>query len=251
MTVEVSVISTSSLGDRSYLATDGTVAVVIDPQRDIDRVLAEAGRLGARITHVAETHIHNDYVSGGLHLARVVGAEYLVNAADTVDFDRHPVTDGDIIDVSDAMRLRVVATPGHTFHHLSFILDAADGDRLEPHRRLHRRLHALRHHRPPRPARPRTRPHPRPPPARTPCAAWPTCSPTAPKSGPPTASAASAPPPRPTPPPPPSAGKSSRTPRCGSPPTTSSPRPSPASTPTPPTTPTWASPTAPAPPPST
>jgi len=132
MTVQVSVISTSSLGDRSYLATDGTVAVVIDPQRDIDRVLAEAGRLGVRITHVAETHIHNDYVSGGLHLARVVGAEYLVNAADTVDFTRRDVRDGDTIDVSDAMRVRVVATPGHTFHHLSFILDTAGDDGWNP-----------------------------------------------------------------------------------------------------------------------
>ncbi|NYF60014.1 MBL fold metallo-hydrolase [Micromonospora purpureochromogenes] len=123
MTLEVSVIATSSLGDRSYLASDGTVAIVIDPQRDIDRVMYLAGEKGVRITHVVETHIHNDYVSGGLELARVTGARYLVAAADEVGFDRMPVSDGDQVPVSDSLRLRVIATPGHTFHHLSYVLD--------------------------------------------------------------------------------------------------------------------------------
>jgi hydroxyacylglutathione hydrolase len=52
--IDVEVIETSSLGDRSYLATDGEVAVVVDPQRDVDRVLAVAGRLGVRISHVVD-----------------------------------------------------------------------------------------------------------------------------------------------------------------------------------------------------
>ncbi|WP_435831572.1 MBL fold metallo-hydrolase [Catellatospora methionotrophica] len=125
--VEVQVVETSSLGDRSYLAHDGRVAVVIDPQRDIDRVLAHAGRLGVRITHVAETHLHNDYVSGGLALARLTGARYLVAAGDQVGFDRLPVTDGDEVTVSERIRLAVVATPGHTFHHLSFVLRGPAG----------------------------------------------------------------------------------------------------------------------------
>ncbi|GIJ80015.1 Glyoxylase, beta-lactamase superfamily II [Micromonospora phaseoli] len=128
MTVQVSVIATSSLGDRSYLATDGRTAVVVDPQRDVDRVMQLAGAVGARITHVIETHIHNDYVSGGLELARLTGARYLVAAADEVGFDRLPVADGDVIEVSEAVQIRAVATPGHTFHHLSYVLDeAADG----------------------------------------------------------------------------------------------------------------------------
>lgn len=46
MAVEVFVIATSSLGDRSYLASDGRQAVVVDPQRDIDRVLYLAGEKG-------------------------------------------------------------------------------------------------------------------------------------------------------------------------------------------------------------
>ena len=123
--VEVAVIDTPALGDRSYLAHDGEVALVIDPQRDIDRVLALAAARGVRITHVFETHLHNDYVTGGLALARATGAAYHVNQADPVTFDRVPVTDGDVIEVSPVLRVRVLATPGHTFTHLSYALEAA------------------------------------------------------------------------------------------------------------------------------
>lgn len=132
MAVDVSVIATSSLGDRSYLAADGRVAIVVDPQRDIDRILYLAGAKGVRITHVVETHLHNDYVSGGLELARITGAHYLVAAADQVGFDRTPVTDGDVVAVSDGLRLRVIGTPGHTFHHLSYVLDEAAGGGWQP-----------------------------------------------------------------------------------------------------------------------
>jgi glyoxylase-like metal-dependent hydrolase (beta-lactamase superfamily II)/rhodanese-related sulfurtransferase len=117
--IDIVVIDTPSLGDRSYLATDGSVAIVIDPQRDIDRVLALAQSRGVLITHVFETHIHNDYVTGGLALALATGAAYHVNGADQVSFDRIPVAGGDKIDVGE-MRVLVIATPGHTFNHLSY-----------------------------------------------------------------------------------------------------------------------------------
>jgi hydroxyacylglutathione hydrolase len=125
LTVEV--IETSSLGDRSYLASDGDVAVVVDPQRDVDRVIAAAGRLGVRIALVLDTHVHNDYVSGGLDLARLTGAEYGLAAADEVPFDRRPLSDGDVVELSAHLRVRAVATPGHTFHHLSYVLEGEDG----------------------------------------------------------------------------------------------------------------------------
>jgi len=122
--VEVLQIETPSLGDRSYLVHDGSVGLVIDPQRDIDRVTSLAAEHGVRITHVAETHVHNDYLTGGLALARATGATYLVNEADPVRFTRSPLRDGDSIPVGDAMRVRVLATPGHTFTHLSYVLEA-------------------------------------------------------------------------------------------------------------------------------
>ena len=124
---EILTIDTSTLGDRSYLAHDGTVALVVDPQRDIDRILDLAARHRVRIAHVFETHIHNDYVSGGLALAQVTGAEYHLNGEDAVTFERHPIGDGDTVQVSPHLRVRALATPGHTFTHLSYALDV-DGE---------------------------------------------------------------------------------------------------------------------------
>ena len=126
---DIVTIQTPSLGDRSYLVTDGVTGFVVDPQRDIDRVLALAADRGIAVTRVFETHIHNDYVTGGLALARATGAAYHVNAADPVAFERDPVADGDVLPVGRSMRVRVIATPGHTFTHLAYALeDAATGE---------------------------------------------------------------------------------------------------------------------------
>ncbi|KRE34656.1 MBL fold metallo-hydrolase [Mycobacterium sp. Soil538] len=119
--MHVSIIETSSLGDRSYLVDHGGIAVVIDPQRDIDRVLTLAEERGVTITHVLETHIHNDYVTGGLELARTVDAEYVVPAGDEVGYERRPARDGDFVDAGP-IRLQVMHTPGHTHHHVSYVL---------------------------------------------------------------------------------------------------------------------------------
>jgi glyoxylase-like metal-dependent hydrolase (beta-lactamase superfamily II)/rhodanese-related sulfurtransferase len=123
--INVYIVETPGLGDRSYLATDGQVAVVIDPQRDIERVLAVADGLGVRVTHVLETHMHNDYVSGGLALARATGAVYVVAAAEDVTFEHLGVADGDEF-VSGAIRIGVVATPGHTAHHVAYVATQAE-----------------------------------------------------------------------------------------------------------------------------
>ncbi|GAC1530455.1 MAG: MBL fold metallo-hydrolase [Acidimicrobiales bacterium] len=116
-------IETPGLGDRSYLIHDGVVGAVIDPQRDIDRILDIAAAAEIRITHVAETHIHNDYVTGGLELAGKTGATYLVAGEDEVDYHRRSVADGDVVEVG-GFSLRVLATPGHTAHHVSYVAQA-------------------------------------------------------------------------------------------------------------------------------
>jgi glyoxylase-like metal-dependent hydrolase (beta-lactamase superfamily II)/rhodanese-related sulfurtransferase len=123
--LDVSIIETSGLGDRSYLVSDGQVAVAIDPQRDIDRVLERAGDV--RITHVLETHIHNDYVTGGLALSAATGAEYVLPAGEDVEFPCRAVSDGDRID-SGRIHLEVLLTPGHTHHHVSYVLRDESGD---------------------------------------------------------------------------------------------------------------------------
>ncbi|MCW2740383.1 MAG: fold metallo-hydrolase [Blastococcus sp.] len=124
--MQIDIIETTGLGDRSYLISADGVGVVIDPQRDIDRVLALAAKRDVRIALVAESHIHNDYLTGGLDLARTAGADYAVPAGDTVDYERVPAADGDVLEAGP-MRLRVMHTPGHTHHHVSFVLSDAGG----------------------------------------------------------------------------------------------------------------------------
>ncbi|MDP3968381.1 MAG: MBL fold metallo-hydrolase [Nocardioides sp.] len=126
MSATVIPIDTPGLGDRTYVAHDGKVALVVDPQRDIDRVLEVTDAAGVRVTHVLETHIHNDYVTGGLALAQATGAAYLVNADDDVAFERTPIRDGDVVEVG-SLRVRAIHTPGHTHTHMSYALEDADG----------------------------------------------------------------------------------------------------------------------------
>ncbi len=121
-------LETPSLGDRSYVVHDGDVALVVDPQRDIDRVLDILEEHQVRLTDVFETHIHNDYVTGGLALAQRTGAAYHVNAEDEVSFDRTPIRDGETVEVGPRMRILALSTPGHTFTHLSYALSDTGPD---------------------------------------------------------------------------------------------------------------------------
>ncbi|WP_328886413.1 MBL fold metallo-hydrolase [Streptomyces sp. NBC_00316] len=124
----IETIELEGLGNRHYLAGGTDTAVAVDPPRDFDQVLAAAARRGVRITHVVETHIHNDYVTGGLELARVTGAAYLVPAGAHVSFARVPVSDGDTVTVDAGLVLRAVATPGHTPHHTAYVLEEQGTD---------------------------------------------------------------------------------------------------------------------------
>lgn len=124
--MDVITIETPSLGDRSYLVHDGSVALVVDPQRDIGRIEQVAADAGVRIVQIVETHVHNDYVSGGLVLARVTGARYAHAVAEDLAFPYQGIADGDRLDVG-SLTVEVVHTPGHTPHHLSFVVRDGEG----------------------------------------------------------------------------------------------------------------------------
>jgi hydroxyacylglutathione hydrolase len=120
--MRVDIVETPELGDRSYVISDGLASIVVDPQRDLDRVEDVLAEQGTPVTHVLETHVHNDYLSGGYELARRTGASYGLNACDEVAFERQPLRDGDQFGAG-ALRVRVIATPGHTPTHLAYLID--------------------------------------------------------------------------------------------------------------------------------
>lgn len=125
--VTVHQLRTPELGDSTYIVTSGNEAAVIDPQRDVERCEALLDALGARLTAVLETHVHNDYVSGGPDLARRRSADYLVPRDSDCEGGRS-VYEGDQIALG-AVALRPLFTPGHTPHHLSYEI-AAGGEVL-------------------------------------------------------------------------------------------------------------------------
>jgi glyoxylase-like metal-dependent hydrolase (beta-lactamase superfamily II)/rhodanese-related sulfurtransferase len=128
--LNVVVYDAPGLGDRSYLVHDGRVGAVIDAQRDPAPYLATAAGLGVGIALVLETHVHNDYVSGGLALARRAGAAYGIPAGEPVHFaaESDALDEGDVRSVG-GLALRVLATPGHTPHHVSYLFEDVHGSR--------------------------------------------------------------------------------------------------------------------------
>ena len=124
--MQVEVVETPELGDRSYIVADQAEAAVIDPQRDLDRLLAQVDRHGWRVKLVLETHLHNDYVTGGLELARRTGAAYVVAGGEEASFDCCPAREMEVWGVGRA-RIRVIATPGHTPGHCAYVLVDPEG----------------------------------------------------------------------------------------------------------------------------
>lgn len=117
--MDVELILTPGLGNGAFLITAGRDAVVVDPPRDAWRVMAAAEARGWRVTHVLETHVHNDYLSGALELRSAVGAEILAPARGRYAFAHRPMDDTDALEI-DGLRLTARATPGHTPEHVAW-----------------------------------------------------------------------------------------------------------------------------------
>ena len=109
------------LAHASYLIGDGGEAVVVDPSRDVGMYLSEAKAHDLTIRWVLETHLHADFVSGHRDLAQATGATIGVSAEAGAKFEHRALGDGDEI-VVGGVRLRALATPGHTPESLSFLV---------------------------------------------------------------------------------------------------------------------------------
>jgi glyoxylase-like metal-dependent hydrolase (beta-lactamase superfamily II)/rhodanese-related sulfurtransferase len=103
-------------GCLSYVIGSDTRAIVIDPSTDLVQYLEIAERYGFSITHVLDTHLHADHLSGARELASLTGAELLLNPADPFNYEFTPIVNDLRIEISDALHLTVsaVSTPGHT-----------------------------------------------------------------------------------------------------------------------------------------
>lgn len=124
--MDITAIRTASLGDATYIVRHEGHAIVVDPQRDLRRfqeVLDEH-----QVTHVLETHMHNDYISGGRDLAARTGADLVLPAGAGAAFPFVPAFHQEDLD-GVGLTIRPLHTPGHTPEHVSYLI-VVDG---EPH----------------------------------------------------------------------------------------------------------------------
>ena len=111
------------LAHASYLIADessGTAAVV-DPQRDVEQYLEDAGRLQCRVGHVFLTHFHADFVAGHLELREREGATIHLGARARAEYPFTAMADGDSVQLG-AARLTVLETPGHSPESISILV---------------------------------------------------------------------------------------------------------------------------------
>jgi hydroxyacylglutathione hydrolase len=116
-------IHLEALGHASYLVGDDATgqALVLDPRRDVDVYLEAAREKGLRITHVVDSHGHNDYLSGLSELAARTGAQVLGSAEGDLGYEHRPVRDGEVIELGE-IAFEVLHTPGHTPEHISLLV---------------------------------------------------------------------------------------------------------------------------------
>lgn len=120
--MEITNLRTAGLGDATYVVTHEGVGVVVDPQRDIGRFEQVLEEQHAELRYVLETHLHNDYVSGGRTLAERHGADVVLPAASGAAFDHVPAFHLEHLEPAGGLEVRPIHTPGHTPEHVSYLV---------------------------------------------------------------------------------------------------------------------------------
>lgn len=104
--------------------------IIVDPLiEEVDFYIEEAKNLGMNITHIIDTHLHADHISGGRLLAEKTGAAYVLHTSAATNYPFFAVEDGDEI-VAGNVIINILHTPGHTPEHISLvIIDKTRGEK--------------------------------------------------------------------------------------------------------------------------
>ncbi|RNA66273.1 MBL fold metallo-hydrolase [Alteribacter keqinensis] len=113
-------------GCLSYMIVSGDEGAMIDPLRLVDQYEAFAKKLGIKVLHMFDTHLHADHISGGRRLAEATGGTYYLppKDADEVTFSYEPLEDGKVVTFGGAdVTVKAVYTPGHTIGSTSLVVN--------------------------------------------------------------------------------------------------------------------------------
>lgn len=113
---------TPGIGDNTYVLTHRGRGLLIDPQRDVDRFDDALAAADVPLRAVLETHLHNDYVSGGPQAAQAHGAELILPAAAGAAYAHSPAFHHEDRDFGGGLVIRPIHTPGHTPEHTSYLV---------------------------------------------------------------------------------------------------------------------------------
>jgi glyoxylase-like metal-dependent hydrolase (beta-lactamase superfamily II)/rhodanese-related sulfurtransferase len=111
----------NGLAHCSYILGGSKDCAIIDPRRDIQIYLDTAKAFGWKITHILETHLHADFISGHLDLAEKTGAKIYVPKSGNCPFSHVALSEGDTFEIEN-MELKVLETPGHTPEHIVYVV---------------------------------------------------------------------------------------------------------------------------------
>ena len=112
----------------SYLIGGDKTCAIVDPRRDVQIYIDAARDQGLKITHILETHLHADFISGHMDLARMTGARIYAPRSARCRFDHVPLSEGDSFRLAP-LRFSVLETPGRTPEHISYVVRHTSGSR--------------------------------------------------------------------------------------------------------------------------
>ena len=120
-------IYTSCLSQGSYYIESNNEVAIIDPIREIDSYIKRAEKTGSKIKYIFETHLHADFISGHVTLAKKTGADIVFGPDVETSFNKLSAKDGQEFKIGD-IKIVSIHTPGHTLESTTYLLKDQNGD---------------------------------------------------------------------------------------------------------------------------
>ena len=120
-------IYTSCLSQGSYYIESNNEVAIIDPIREIDSYLEKANKRGSKIKYIFETHLHADFISGHITLAKKTGADIVYGPNAETSFNKLSAKDGQEFKIGD-LTIIALHTPGHSLESTTYLLKDETGN---------------------------------------------------------------------------------------------------------------------------